>query len=91
MKAVDGILLAALVSGMASVGCVSHHHHHDEVVVEAEPAPVGYIYEPGYYDRGYYRGDVWYWHDRNGHVMREAREDHERRIHDHRDEGHDRR
>lgn len=62
------MILAALA---AAAGCF--HRHHEE-------PPPQIVYEPGYYDRGYYRGEDWYWRDREGYEHHEAREAHERRM-----------
>ena len=56
MKLIGAISPAVVLFALGSVAC-GHHHHHDEAVY-AEPAPVGYVYEPGYYDRGYYRDNA---------------------------------
>jgi hypothetical protein len=77
------LLVAAGLLPLA--GCVGHHHHYDEgPVVTVEPAPSGYVYysDPGYYG-GYYDHDYWYWHDRDGHMHREFRAEHERRVREH--------
>ena len=86
-----------LIAGMLGTGAIAlgtgcevepeHGHVRHAPVevsapVEVGPPPVAYVYEPGYYDRGYWRGDYWYWHSHDGRLYREAREDHERREHD---------
>ncbi|HXE52806.1 MAG TPA: hypothetical protein VN541_07310 [Tepidisphaeraceae bacterium] len=81
------LLIASVIACVTTVGCVHHHHHDDEAVVY-EPAPATYVYEPGYYDRGYYRDNDWYWRDRGGHYYRESREAHERREHEWREHHH---
>jgi len=54
---------------------------HHEVVYEGGPVveegPV--VYDYTYYDSGYYNGPYWYYHDRDGHMYHEMREEHERR------------
>lgn len=67
--------LMASVVLLAVGGC--EHHHHEEPHAVVVP-----VYEPGYYDRGYYAGDDWYWHDRGGREFHEARVEHERRMRD---------
>lgn len=79
-------LFSSVIASGAAFGCVVHEHH------EGPPPTEAVIYEPGYYDRGEYRDNVWYWHDREGHERHEAREEHERRMRDwpaHREEHHD--
>lgn len=76
MKSIGGIFLAAFLLALGSAGCA----HHDEAY--AEPVPVGYAYEPGYYDHGYYRNNDWYWRDRDGHLYHEGRDEHEGRMRD---------
>ena len=74
-----GVLVAAVLgtaAGAAGLGCGGHEHHEPR----ERAVPVGYVYEPGYYDRGYYRDNEWYWHDRDGRSYHELREDHERRM-----------
>ena len=75
------LLIAGVLGCAMTVGCV-HHHHDDEGAVVYEPAPATYVYEPGYYDRGHYHGDDWYWRGQNGHYYRESREAHEQRERD---------
>ena len=76
MRLMDRIVSATLLAVLGCGGC--GHHHHEEVY--AEPVPVGYVYEPGYYDRGYYRDNDWYWRGRDGHLYRERGDEHERRV-----------
>jgi hypothetical protein len=76
------LICAALATAPVAIGCV--HHHHDE-----GPVVVDYTYEPGYYDRGYYRDNDWYWRDRYGHERHEARDEHESRMRDWHPDRHD--
>lgn len=67
-------LMASVVLS-AVVGCEHHHYENRGAVVVP-------VYEPGYYDTGYYAGDEWYWHDRAGREFHEPRVEHERRMRD---------
>ena len=67
------MMSGVLVATGGAFGC--GHHHHEERRPVAVP-----VYEPGYYDRGYYQGEEWYWRDRAGREFHEPREQHEQRM-----------
>ena len=69
------ILLSLVLGAAGLVGCeASVEPAHVDVV---RPAP---DVDVVYYDRGYYEGPNWIWRDREGHIFRERREEHERRM-----------
>lgn len=68
-----GLMLGAL---LAVGGC----SYHEGGPGGPEAVQAGYAVDDPYYDQGAYQGDYWVWHDREGHVHREARADHERRA-----------
>ena len=77
---------AAAMGAVALCACDSddHDHHHHGSVVYTEPvyAQPPVVYDYTYYDRGSYNGPYWVYRDRSGHEWREAREEHERRVHE---------
>jgi hypothetical protein len=69
-------LLAASLATAA--GCDVYVHPRPVAEVEIGPeAPVVY---DSYYVGGHYEGGFWVWRDREGHLFRERREFHERRV-----------
>lgn len=72
-----GIMFAAV---MAMAGCSYHDHGPDGAEVVPAGYSSNYAVDDPYYDQGGYDGDYWVWHDRDGHMHREGRADHERRA-----------
>lgn len=75
MKLGITLLLAAGLAGVA--GCEVHVHR---PVAEVEIAPEAPVTYDSFYLGGHYEGDLWVWHDHDGHPFRERKEFHERRL-----------